>query len=61
MAFAAIGGSGAIHLFLRSFLVKMAATRVAREPKTISGRAQPVKILDNKHPINNPGTAAGVK
>lgn len=61
MALATMGGTGASHLYLRSLYVKIAPARVVRLPKIISGRAQPVKILDSRHPMKSPGMAAGVK
>ena len=37
-----------------------APMRVAMLPKTMSGRMAPPKILPIRHPMNRPGTAAGV-
>ena len=58
---AAMGGIGANHFLLRSRKVPTAPMRLARVPKTISGRAQPVTILEIRHPMVMPGMAAGVK
>ena len=41
--------------------VKMAPIKVARLPNIMSGRIAPPKTFPIKHPINNPGIAAGVK
>jgi len=57
--FAITGGSVAKYLNLRILEVINAAISVARLPKTISHRAQPVSKLDIKHPIKTPGMAAG--
>lgn len=57
---AAMGGMTARYLFDLSSPVPIAPISVARLPKMISGRAAPVRMLESRHPTNNPGTAAGV-
>ena len=56
-----IGPTGAAHLYLRRAWVIMAPVNVAILPNTISGSAQPVKMLLRRQPINRPGIADEVK
>ena len=56
-----IGGSGARNLFfLRNKCVQHAPIKVAMLPKTTSQITAPAKTFPIRHPINNPGMAAGV-
>ena len=57
--FATIGGIEARYLTLLSLEVTIAATSVARLPKTMSHRAHPVKRFDTMHPMNSPSIADG--
>jgi hypothetical protein len=61
MMLATTGGTGArnLLLFLKDH-VKMAPISVARLPKIMSGRIAPPSVFPMRHPINNPGIAAGV-
>lgn len=59
--FERIGGRVANTLFFLNRCVNMAPMRVARLPRIISHKTQPVKIFASKHPINRPGMAYGVK
>ena len=57
-----IGGKEASHShFLPITIVPRAPKRVATDPKRISGGNAPKAKLEIKHPMNNPGTAAGVR
>ncbi len=55
-----IGGRNASSPFWRKMRVPIAPNKVAILPRIMSMRQQPVRMLLSRHPINRPGTAAGV-
>ena len=59
--FVIIGGNVARSLYFLRKYVPNAPIKVARLPKTISHKAQPVKTFARMQPAKRPGIAAGVK
>ena len=59
--FAIIGGSGASALCRLMRYVPTAPISVARVPKIMSQKAQPVSRFESRQPIVSPGIAAAVK
>ena len=56
-----IGGMEAAYRYFLNKYVPMAPSNVAIVPNTISQGAAPVRILEIRQPIVNPGTAEKVK